>query len=264
MHAVLPDGLRLYYESHGQGLPVVFVHGLSCTHAMWKCQAPALAERFRMIALDLRGHGQSDKPPGPYSVPMFAQDVLRLLDHLEIERAVLVGLSMGGGTVQNFALMYPRRLQALGLISTSSEHLPAVRQRFYEWAEAAERGGMAPLAESLVASWIAPQFREKNPEEFEQNVRTTAANDPGAFAASARANAVRNWTDQLHRITCPTLFVGGELDPAGAVRNAEIFRRHISNLEAHLIPGVSHMVPIEAPEQFNQILLGFLERVAAP
>jgi 3-oxoadipate enol-lactonase len=261
MHAVLPGGLRLYYESHGDGRPVVFIHGLSGTHELWKYQVPAVAQRFRAITLDLRGHGQSDKPPGPYSVPMFAEDVLGLLNHLDIDAAVLVGLSMGGGTVQTFALAYPERVRALGLISTSSEFAPPVRERFYRWAEVAEREGMAPLAESLVASWFAPEFRERHPEEFERNVRTTLANDPKAFAASARANAVRNWTDQLHRITCPTLFVGGELDAAGPVRNAETYRQHLTDLDVHLIAGVSHLLPLEAPDRFNRILLEFLERV---
>lgn len=261
MHAVLPDGLRLGYESHGEGRPVVLIHGLSGSRQMWKHQVPALTRRFRVITLDLRGHGQSDKPPGPYSVPMFAGDVLGLLDHLGIETAVLVGLSMGGGTVQTFALAYPRRVRALGLISTSSEFIPVVRDRFHEWADVAERDGMAPLAESLVASWLAPGFRERHPEEFELNVRTTLTTDPKAFAASARANAVRNWTAELGRITCPVLFVGGELDAAGPVRNAETYRRHLRDLEMHIIPGVSHLLPLEAPDRFNRILLEFLDRV---
>lgn len=263
MHAILPDGMRLFYESHGEGRPVVLIHGLSGSHEMWKHQVPALARRFRVITLDLRGHGQSDKPPGPYSVPMFAGDVLRLLDHLGIETAVLVGFSMGGGTVQTFALAHPGRVRALGLISTSSEFTPELRASFYECADVAERDGMAPLAEPLVASWFAPEFREQHPDEFQLNVRTTLTTDPKAFAASARANAVRNWTDQLHRITCPVLFVGGELDAAGPVRNAEIYRRHLRDLEVHIIPGVSHLLPLEAPDRFNRILLDFFDRVEA-
>jgi len=263
MHLVLPDGLRLYYETHGAGPPVVFVHGLTGTHDLWKYQVPAVANRYQAITLDLRGHGQTDKPPGPYSVPMFAEDLLALLDSLQIEQAVLVGLSMGGGTVQTCALAHPERVRALGLISTSSEFPAATRERFYRLADAAERDGMAPLAEGLVASWFAPAFRERDPAEFERNVRTTLTTDPRAFAASARANAVRNWTDQLDRITCPSLFVGGELDAADPVRNGDVYRRHIKDLEAHILPGVSHLLPLEAPEEFNRILLAFLDRVQA-
>jgi pimeloyl-ACP methyl ester carboxylesterase len=263
MHAVLPDGLRLYYETQGSGLPVVLIHGLSGSHDLWKYQVPAVAARYHAITLDLRGHGQSDKPPGPYSIPTFADDVLALLNLLDVERAVMVGLSMGGGTVQTFALAHPERVRALGLISTSSEFPAATRQRFYENADIAEREGMGPLGERLVSSWFAPAFRERDAAEFDLNVRATLANDPKAFAASARANAVRNWTDQLDRITCPTLFVGGELDPADPVRNAAIYRSHLKDLEAHVLPGVSHLLPLEAPDDFNRLLLAFLARIEA-
>src|SRR3954452_21504996 len=103
MYANLTDGLRLYYETHGAGLPVIFLHGLSGTPDLWKYQVPAVATRYQAITMDLRGHGQSDKWPGPYSIGGFAEDVLGLLDYLEVEQAVVVGLSMGGGTAQTFA-----------------------------------------------------------------------------------------------------------------------------------------------------------------
>src|SRR5438067_11852527 len=91
MHAPLANRFRLYYETHGAGLPVVSLHGLSGTHDLWKYQVPALAPRYQAITVDLRGHGQSDKPPGPYSIGGFAEDVLGLLDYLQLEQAVGVG-----------------------------------------------------------------------------------------------------------------------------------------------------------------------------
>ena len=148
----------------------------------------------------------------------------------------MVGLSMGGGTVQTFALAHPERVRALGLISTSSEFPTATRQRFYDNADIAEREGMGPQGERLVASWFAPAFRERDAAEFDLNVRATLANDPKAFAASARANAVRDWTDQLDRITCPTLFVGGELDPAEVVETQETLRDMVRLLDRLLRP----------------------------
>ncbi|MBX5492278.1 MAG: alpha/beta fold hydrolase [Chloroflexi bacterium] len=263
MYAHLPDGLRLYYVSQGAGPAVVLVHGLSGSHVLWERTLPALAGRYRAIALDLRGHGQSDKPPGPYSVAGFAADLALLLDQLAIERAVLVGLSMGGGTVQTFALNYPERVRALVLVSTSSEFTPEVRERFHQWAARAEREGMGALAEALVASWVAPAFRTREPAEFARQVQITAANAPHAFAASARANAQRDWTAQLPRITCPVLFVGGECDGANPQRAAAIYRQYLPEVEIHLVPGAGHYVPLEAPETFNRLLLAFLDRVTA-
>jgi 3-oxoadipate enol-lactonase len=260
----LSDGTRFAYEARGEGSPVVLVHGLTGTRELWKHQVPVLAKQFRVITLDVRGHGESDKPPGPYSVPRFAEDVVELLDQLEVFEATLVGLSMGGGIVQTLALDYPSRARALALVSTSSDFTPPVRQRFHEWADIAEREGMAPLAPQFIASWLTPEFRARCPQEFESNVQSVLANEPRAFAASARANSERNWTDQLHRITCPTLFVGGAADAADPLRAASIYRERVRDLEVHLLPDVSHLLPLEAPERFNEILLRFLERVARP
>lgn len=254
--------IRLYYEDHGRGEPVVLVHGLADTHQLWRYQVPVLAQRFRVVALDTRGHGQSDKPPGPYTLDQYADDLLGLLDHLGIEQAVLVGLSMGGGIVQTFALTYPQRARALGLISTSSEFPPETRERFFRRADIAEREGMAPLVDGMVARWFSPAFLRQRPDEVEFTKRTVAANDPLAHAAASRANGVRDWTAQLHRITCPVLYVGGELDPADATRNAAIYRAHLPDVEVHLLPGVSHLLPVETPETFNRILLAYLERVS--
>jgi 3-oxoadipate enol-lactonase len=261
MDVRLPDGVRLHYISQGAGPPVLLVHGLSGSHQLWDRTVPALVDRYQAIAVDLRGHGQSDKPPGPYSVPGFAADLVVLLDQLGIERAVLVGLSMGGGVVQTVALHYPERVRALVLVSTSSDFPPETRARFYEWAARAEREGMAALAEVLVASWVAPAFRARDPAEYARQVRITAANAPHAFAAAARANAQRDWTAQLPRVGCPVLFVGGELDGANPQRAAAIYRQHLPAVETHLLPGVGHYVPLEAPEAFHRLLRAFLDRV---
>ena len=262
-HATLPSGLRMYYESQGEGPPVVLIHGLGGSHAMWRYQVPALAERYRAIALDLRGHGQSDKPPGPYSVPMFAEDVLGLVDSLGIAQATMVGLSLGGGTVQTFALAYPERVRALGLISTSSEFTPATREHFHTRAAIAERDGMEPLVDTLIKPRFTPEWLAAHPEVREWSAAATRANDPKAWAASARANSARNLTADLHRIQCPVLFVGGERDPADMRRSADIYRRHLPQTEIHLLPDLAHLLPYQGPEVFNPILLAFLDRVHA-
>jgi pimeloyl-ACP methyl ester carboxylesterase len=114
------NGIRLYYESAGSGPPVVLVHGLGLSGDMWRYQMPALAERHRVITVDTRGHGRTSKPPGPYEMSMYVEDVRQLLDVLGVDKAVLIGLSMGGGIVQCFGLAHLERLIALGLISTGN------------------------------------------------------------------------------------------------------------------------------------------------
>src|SRR5207237_9695089 len=154
------NGIRLYYESQGDGPPVVLVHGLGLSGDMWRYQAPALAQRYRVITLDTRGHGQSSKPPGPYDMAMYVEDMRQLLDFLGFEKPVLIGLSMGGGIVQSFALAHLERVLALGLISTGSDHTDAVRAEFFHNPDTVERGGVSPLIEALVASCIAPGLNE--------------------------------------------------------------------------------------------------------
>jgi len=252
------DGIRLHYESQGEGPPVVLVHGLGLSDDMWHEQVPALAERYRVITFDNRGHGQSEKPLGPYEMSMFVEDTRKLMDFLELANPVLIGLSMGGGIVQAFTFAHPRRVRALGLISTSSERAETTGATFLSRAEIAERGGMAAL-QSLVPRWFAPESLEQRAAEVERIAQTFVANDPRAWAASARANGTRNWTDRLGEITCPVLYIGGALD-APVPRQSEIYTRLLPDVEVHVLPGVAHLLPLEVPDQVNGLLLGFLDR----
>jgi 3-oxoadipate enol-lactonase len=254
----LGDPTSLYYEEIGSGPPVVLIHGLADDHRLWRHQVPTLAKRFRTIAIDIRGHGSSPKPPGPYGVPLFAADVVALLDQLGIERASFIGLSMGGGISQTLALRHAERVEAIALISTSSSFPQTTRDRFHSRAAAAERDGMAPIVESMIERWFTPRFRAEHPDEVELTRATVLANDPFAFAAAARANAQRDWTDDLGAIRCPVLFIGGADDPGDARRSAATFAEHLPQLEAHILDGASHLLPVEQSEVTNDLLLRFL------
>jgi 3-oxoadipate enol-lactonase len=260
-NTTLDGGFKLYFEEHGTGPPVVLLHGLSESLEAWAAQVPALAERYRVITPDIRGHGRSDKPPGPYSVDQFAEDVRGLLDHLGIERAVVGGLSMGGGVAQTLTLRHPRLVRALILVSTSSTFTPFVRERFLRRAEIAEREGMAPLIDGMMAIWFTPERLRAPTPEVEHIRAMTLANDPLAFAAASRANAARDWTERLSEIRCPTLFVGGLDDPADPATAAAVYRERLPDLETHLLPGVSHVLNVEAAATLNALLLAFLDRV---
>ena len=257
------DGTRLAYWTEGSGDPVVLVHGLSGSHDLWEHQVPALAERYQVITIDVRGHGESDNPSGPWDVPTLAGDLVALLDHLGLERAVLVGLSMGGGISQTTAILYPERVRALALLSTSSSFPESTRERFRHRAEVAEREGLAKLVESMVVRWFTPEFAAAHPDAVDRERAAVLANDPRSFANSCRANAARDWTGELDRITCPVLVLAGAGDPGSAVGNAEIFGRELRDAEVHVVDGASHLLPIEQPERTNQLLRAFLDRLPA-
>jgi 3-oxoadipate enol-lactonase len=261
MFATTRDGTRLHFESAGNGPPVVLIHGLSDDHTLWRYMAPALAERYRVISVDVRGHGRSAKPHAPLEVATLADDVVALLDWLQIDKAVLVGLSMGGGISQTTAIRHPERVRALALLSTSSSFPESTRERFRYRAEVAERDGIAPLLDSMVERWFTPEFVAARPDEVARTREVVLANDPLAFAAACRANAARDWTGDLDRITCPVLVLAGERDPGSATGSAETFRERLSDVEVHLVQGASHAIPIERPEVANRLLLAFLDRL---
>ncbi len=122
---------------------------------------------------------------------------------------------------------------------------------------------MEPLVDLLVAPRFTPEWLAEHPEVRAWSAAATRANDPKAWAASARANAVRDLTADLHRLRCPVLFVGGERDPADMRRSAEIYRHHLPQAELHLLPDLAHVLPYQGPDVFNPILLDYLQRVHA-
>jgi pimeloyl-ACP methyl ester carboxylesterase len=263
MFITLSDGLRLFYEDQGQGEPVVLVHGLRCSHVTWRHQIPVLAERYRVIAPDIRGHGDSDKPAGPYTVDLWISDLVQLLDQLELPRVVLIGHSLGAGLVQAFAFAHQDRLRGMALIATSPERSPRVSENLKKSAEIAQRERRLPPAEATVRARLGKGFAEAHPDEVLIEARSMVS-DPLAYAASCLANSGhRSWTARLHEITIPVLYMGGDEDRADVAANARIYGEHLPDVETHVLPGVGHFVPFEAPDTVNELLLGFLERVHA-
>lgn len=252
---------RLWFRQDGSGRPVVLLHGLGDTHDLWRHQIPALAERYRVVAIDLRGHGRSALGETPFDLDAMADDVRRTIDALELDEPMVVGLSMGGGVAQTLAIRAPGLLSALALVSTSSEFPDATRQRFLSRGALAERHGMAAVVDATVPRWFTPDFAERHPDEVERTRRSVLAIDPAAFAAASRANADRNLTADLRSIQLPVLFVGGAADPADPARALAIYRRELPDLRWEIIPDTSHLVPVEAPDTFNDILLRFLGEV---
>ena len=184
-----------------------------------------------------------------------------LIEALGLERPTLVGLSMGGGVAQYVAIASPGLLRGLVLVSTSPVHPEPTRRRFLDRAETAEREGMAAVVDATVPRWFTPDWAAAHPDEMEATRRTVLATDPVQFARASRANAARDCVDGLASIDCPVLFVGGLDDPADPERAVAIYRREIRDLTVELLPGVSHLVPVEAADRFGTILEAFLDRL---
>jgi 3-oxoadipate enol-lactonase len=254
-------GTRIWVERTGKGPSIVLIHGRSDTHELWHHQVPVLRDEFDTISVDMPGHGASESIADPYTVERVARVIWGLLDRLDVDQPILCGLSMGGGVVQVMTLEAPDRVRALVLVSTSSEFSAATRDKFLRHAAAAERKGIADVADRT-RNWFSATFIADHPDVVDAARQRALANDPRTFAAALRANAERGWSTRLSEIRCPVLFVGGLEDPADAVTSAERYRASLPDVETRLIEGVSHLLPIESPQRFNELLVDFLHRRA--
>jgi 3-oxoadipate enol-lactonase len=254
--------ISLNYERQGTGTPLVLTHGLGDSLRRWDAVAPALAAHHTLVRWDVRGFGDSDKPPGPYSPALLAVDLLALLDRLDLERAHLGGFSMGGVIAQRLALDHPERVRSLILCSTSSEVGPAGTASWRGLAERIEQHGFAAGAPDASRAFSSA-FAARHPDVVAAAGRRTAANTPHAYAAAARAMSDYHWTAELTRLRVPTLILQGLADrltpPGGSVK----MHRAFPAARLLMFADTGHDLPTEQPERFTAAVLGFLAGVDA-
>jgi len=257
------NGIEIYYEEHGSGQPLVLTHGIGGSADNWAPVLPDLAGRYRVITWDVRGFGRSDKPPGPYSAELWARDLAGLLDALAVERAYLVGHSMGGVIAQRFALDFPERLAALILASTSSQVNERAMAHWMGQADAIERDGFGAWVAAQQAGYTE-EFLRAHPDQLENDRRRVELNDSSAYAAGARAVAAYNFTSELKQITAPTLILQGLTDPQTPPGGSVIINRHIPGSRLVMLEGTGHGIYTEHPEKFVHLLTEFLSHVERP
>jgi 3-oxoadipate enol-lactonase len=269
MPTVKINDVNIYYESHGSGLPLVFAYGLGGNTGMWAGQIEAFAQYYRFIIWDPRGHGKSDSPPQPerYGQAISAQDLQGLLDHLDIEKAYIGGLSMGGGIATRFALKHPERVAALLIIdSASASGLPmsdAMRVMRQKTIELAETKGMAAVA--VFAIDANPNLRtqaEASPEARQGLRRMFLDLNPTGYANTIRALIAGTFpSEQLSTLTMPTLVLVGEDDPA--LKAARLIHEKIAGSQLVILPNAGHLSNLDRPQAFNNSVLTFLRSVAS-
>ena len=248
--------VSLHYEDAGAGSPLVLIHGLGGDLAYWEATVPTLTAHHRVLRVDVRGFGASDKPPGPYSLALFARDLDAVLAAAGVRDAHVVGVSMGGVIAQRFGFDFPARVRSLVLVSTSSEvgaKAVAVWQRL---ADLVEREGFDPRTADASRAF-APAFVARHPEVVAELGRRNAACDPRGYAAAARAVSDYNWTAELPRLMAPTLILQGLDDqltpPGGSVKMS----RALPHARLLLVPAVGHNLPLENPALFQSTVLAF-------
>ncbi len=241
-------GHRLRVRDLGQG-PRCYLclHGLLDTLEVWSRLEPELAAHGRLVLVDQRAHGESDAPPGPYRREELAADVIGLLDALEIQRAVLVGHSMGGIVAMTTALSAPERVEALVLLGTASQCSERVAGWYEEIAHAGETQGLPGLARKVFGSRSSREVR----------------GDAAGIAHLTRT--LRSlWDDpltpELRRIDCPVLLVVGEQDPMGP-KASSLIADALPDSTLRVLPGVGHWSHVESPDEVGEALRTFSTRM---
>jgi len=249
--------IRLYYEVAGEGDPIVFIHGLGSSARDWEYQVPFFAPRYRVVVFDVRGHGRSDKPPGPYSVPLFAQDTAALIRALEAAPAHVVGISMGGMIALQLAVDEPALVRSLVVVNSGPE---LVVRTFRERLMILQRFLIVRLLGMRKMGEVLSQRLFPRPDQAplrQMFVERWAENDPRAYREAMRALVGWSVADRLGDIRCPTLVIASDQDYT-PVSAKEAYVARMPNARLVVIPNAHHAVTVERPDEFNQVLLDFL------
>lgn len=262
MPQVQVNGIHLYYELHGPEKAGVLVlsNGILMSTTSWAFQTPALSRHYRLLLYDCRGMGQSDHPPGPYTMEQHADDLAGLLDRLGIERAHIGGISYGGEVSLTFALRYPERTCSLIVADAVSHVDPWLRAVVEGWIAAARTGDPQTFFNATVPWNLSPDFVRAHPDRMAQALERYRLLDYDAVACLCECFLTFNVADRLGEIAVPTCVIVGEQDLLKGRRYAEEIAGKIPLSELYVIPGAGHATCWERPEMFNSILLGFLAK----
>lgn len=258
------NGISLSYGDTGSGPVVVLLHGFPLSRDMWKPQEEALTKAgFRLITPDLRGFGESEVPDGPYTMSLFSDDVIALLDHLEIDRAVIGGMSMGGYILLNILERYPERVIAACYITTrSTSDSDAAKAGRLALLERTKRDGTQSMAELSTATLLTGETLRRNPELVSTVYRWMTSVDIRGIEGALHALLDRkDYSSLLGNFDLPSLVIGADQDSAVQPEDLRILSEGLPNSELCVIPQAGHMANLEQPETFNNCLLRFLRRV---
>jgi 3-oxoadipate enol-lactonase len=247
--------VRLHHRFDGQeDAPTLLLsNSLGTNLGMWDEQVPRLAERFRVLRYDQRGHGHSPAPPGPYSIAELGQDALGLLDELELERVSVCGVSLGGMTGMWLAINVPDRIDRLALCCTSAGMPPA--KGWIERAATVRSKGMAAVVEGALERWFTPAAEKERVERAKQGLLATP---PEGYAGCCEAIAEHDLRGELESIRAPTLVIAAEDDPAAPPDHGQLIADSIDGARLTVLPDARHLIAVERPGEVADLVLEHL------
>jgi pimeloyl-ACP methyl ester carboxylesterase len=253
------NGVQIAFTDQGTGVPILFVHGFPLNRAIWESQVESLSSSFRIITVDLRGHGESDAPLWRYSMEMFADDLAALMDHLAIKQAVMTGLSMGGYVLFAFYRKYRERVRGLILADTrASSDTPKVREGRFQMAQTAHREGIGPVADAMIPHLLSPQTIRNRPEQAEKVREIILQNSPAGIAGDLMAMAERpDSTLLLSELKCPVMVMVGKEDVSTSPQEVGEMAGKIPGGRLEIIANAGHLSNFENPDEFNRVVKNF-------
>lgn len=251
--------IDLHYTEHGQGTPLVLLHGFPFSSSLWRDQANGLADICRVITPDLRGHGASPAPEGTYTMELLAQDVLRLLDTLGVEKAAIMGHSMGGYVALALWRLAPARFTAFGLIASHAwADTDEGRKARYSQVNAVGERGTRAIVDAMLPRLFGPNLAEDEPIK-ETAESLMMATKPSGVTGSLRGMALRpDSSDLLADIDVPTLILCGDADRIVSLARAEAMAAALPNATLITIEGAGHLPMLEQPHATTLALRTFL------
>jgi 3-oxoadipate enol-lactonase len=250
---------RIDWDESGAGDPLLLIMGLGYTRDMWHRTRPFLSEHYRTIAFDNRGVGKSDVPRGPYSIAQMAADAAAVLDAAQVERAHVLGVSMGGMIAQEFALAYPQRVRSLILGCTACGGQDAIPAATKVLQILMARATMTP--EEGAQAMVPFIYDARTPRErIDEDLAIRRRTYPTAAGYLGQLQAILAWTsfDRLTDIHAPTLIIHGESDQLVPPENARILEKHIRGSRMVMLPHASHIFITDQPEVSHREILAFL------
>ncbi len=252
----MPVELRHEFRGKRGSPALVFSGSLGTDLTMWEPQAERLKPRFCTLRYDLRGHGSSPVPPGPYSIADLGGDLLALLDRLGIERASLCGLSIGGMISMWVAAHSPERVDRLVLCCTSAQLGP--REGWIERAATVRADGVGAIADAVLGRWFTASFAAAHPDVIERMRGILSSTDREGYAGCCEAIADMDLRDAITSISAPTLVIAGADDPATPPEHGRLIADLIPGARFEVISPAAHLATIERPDLTTAMILRFL------
>lgn len=255
--AIGDTGIAYRVDGAGDGPAVVFSNSLGTDHRLWDSQVPAVADRFHVVRYDACGHGASDPPRARVTIERLGEDLIALLDHLEIDRAVVCGCSLGGVIALWLSANHPERVAGAVLANTGAKL--GTDESWNTRIAAVRAGGTAAVRDQVIGRFLTPEFRDRDPATTALIAGMIEATNPEGYIAACEALREADLRADARSVRVPVMIVGSERDQSTPPALAHELHALIDGSELVMIPNAAHLSNVEQPSLFNAALVRFLD-----